>query len=74
MQDMGRDAFISRATVPPPAHPPTMVLPSPERVEQFRRSVAMLPPGAPALNREKALALHEQLLEALEEVERLREG
>jgi hypothetical protein len=30
-------------------------LPTPELVENRRRSIAMLPPGAPALNRDEAL-------------------
>lgn len=30
-------------------------LTSPETVEQIRRSIAMLSPGAPALNREEAM-------------------
>jgi hypothetical protein len=41
-------------------------LPQPHEVEIARRSVAMLPPGAPALTKEKALALYEQLLDALD--------
>lgn len=36
-------------------------LTTPERVEQHRRSIAMLPPGSPALNREQAIAVLEQL-------------
>lgn len=51
-----------------------MSLPHPARVEQFRRSVAMLPPGAAALDRERALELYEWLLEALAEVRRLSEA
>jgi hypothetical protein len=47
-------------------------LPPVERVEQYRRSVAMLPPGAPALNRERALQLYADLIAALLEVRRLR--
>jgi hypothetical protein len=41
------------------------VVPIPERVDNRRRSIAMLPPGAPALNRDKT---HEtlELLRALE--------
>jgi hypothetical protein len=46
-------------------------LPTPERAEQLRRSIAMLPPRAPALNREQAIALYEQLITALLEVKRL---
>jgi hypothetical protein len=37
-------------------------LPIPELVENRRRSIAMLPPGAPALNRDEALELLEQLV------------
>jgi hypothetical protein len=40
-------------------------LPIRELVENRRRSVAMLPPGAPALNRDEALELLEQLKAAL---------
>ena len=47
-------------------------LPIPERVENRRRSVAMLPPGAPALNRDEALELLEQLKAALLELRRIR--
>ena len=47
-------------------------LPSPELVENRRRSIAMLPPGAPALNRDEALEVLRQLVEALREVRRLR--
>ena len=36
-----------------------------ERVEQCRRSVVILPPGAPALNREEAVQLFAALIEAL---------
>jgi hypothetical protein len=34
----------------------------------------MLPPGAPALNRDEALKLLQQLVEALQELRRLRNG
>jgi hypothetical protein len=47
-------------------------LPPPELVENRRRSIAMLPPGAPALNRDEALDLLEQLKAALDEVRKLR--
>jgi hypothetical protein len=47
-------------------------LPSPELVEQRRRSVAMLAPGQMALRREEAMAVLGQLVEALREVRRLR--
>jgi hypothetical protein len=40
-------------------------LPIPELVENRLRSIAMLPPGAPALNRDEALELLEQLEAAL---------
>jgi hypothetical protein len=40
-------------------------LPTPELVENRRRSIAMLPAGAPALNRDDALELFEQLEAAL---------
>ncbi len=45
-------------------------LPIPELVENRRRSVAMLSPGVPALNREEALELLEQLEAALLELRR----
>jgi hypothetical protein len=47
-------------------------LPTPELVENRRRSVAMLPVGAPALNRDEALELLGQLEAALSELRRLR--
>jgi hypothetical protein len=46
-------------------------LPLPELVEIRRRSVAMLPSDAPALNRDEALELLEQLNALLREVRRL---
>jgi hypothetical protein len=48
-------------------------LPSPERTEQLRRSVVMLQRRSPALNREQALELYEQLIDAPLEVKRLRQ-
>jgi hypothetical protein len=45
-------------------------LPIPELVENQRRSVAMLPAGASALNRDEALELLRQLGEALRELRR----
>jgi hypothetical protein len=45
-------------------------LPSPELVENRRRSVAMLAPGAPALSREEALEVFRQLGDALRELQR----
>jgi hypothetical protein len=47
-------------------------LPIPELVENRRRSIAMLPVGAPALNRDEALELLRQLGEALREIRGLR--
>jgi hypothetical protein len=47
-------------------------LPIPELIENRRRSIAMLPSGAPALNRDEALELLDQLKAALLEVRRLR--
>jgi len=47
-------------------------LPIPELVENRRRSIAMLPAGAPALNRDEALEPFEQLKAALVEVRKLR--
>jgi hypothetical protein len=46
-------------------------LPIPELVENQRRSIAMLAPGVPALNREQALELLGQLEAALLELRRL---
>jgi len=46
---------------------PVADLPIAELIEQQRRSVAVLAPGSPASNRELALELLEQLLEALRE-------
>jgi hypothetical protein len=43
-------------------------LPIPEVVENWRRSIAMLPVGAPALNRDEALEILGQLVEALTEL------
>ena len=47
-------------------------LPIPEFVENRRRSIAMLPVGAPALNRDEALEVLRQLVDALEEFRELR--
>jgi hypothetical protein len=47
-------------------------MPIPELVENRRRSIAMLPVGAPGLNRDEALELLDQLKAALDEVRRLR--
>jgi hypothetical protein len=47
-------------------------LPIPELVENRRRSIAMLPVGAPALNRDEALELLGQLVETLRELRELR--
>jgi hypothetical protein len=44
-------------------------LPIPELVENRRRSIAMLPAGAPALNRYEALEVLRQLVDALEETQ-----
>jgi hypothetical protein len=49
-------------------------LPIPELVENRRRSIAMLPVGAPALNRDEALELLRQLAEALRELRRRDNG
>jgi hypothetical protein len=43
-------------------------LPIPELVENQRRSIAMLPPGSPALNRDDALEVLQQLVDALSEI------
>jgi hypothetical protein len=47
-------------------------LPIPELVENRRRSIAMLPPGSPALNRDEALEILRQLVDALRELRELR--
>jgi hypothetical protein len=47
-------------------------LPIPELVENRRRSIAMLPTGAPALNRDEALELLGQLAEALRQLRNLK--
>jgi hypothetical protein len=47
-------------------------LPIPELVENRRRSIAMLAPGAPALNRDEALEQLEQLSAALLELRKIR--
>jgi hypothetical protein len=49
-------------------------LPIPEFVENQRRSIAMLAPGVPALNREEALELLEQLAEALRRLRWLKDA
>jgi hypothetical protein len=46
-------------------------VPMRELVEQRRRSVPVLPSGAPALNREEAIELLKQLNALLREVRRL---
>jgi hypothetical protein len=53
--------------------PGVVDLPIPELVENRRRSVAMLPTGAPALNRDEALELLRQLGDALRELRRPRD-
>jgi hypothetical protein len=46
-------------------------LPIPELVGNRRRSIAMLPSGAPALNRDEALELLRHLAEALRQLRKL---
>jgi hypothetical protein len=46
--------------------------PIPELVENRRRSIAMLPTGAPALNGDEALELLAQLTEALRQLRNLK--
>ena len=48
-------------------------LPIPELLENRRRSIAMLPTGAPALNRDEAIELLRQLEQALLELRDLRQ-
>jgi len=63
---MGKRASPSdRAANTRSLHSRTVELPTPERIEQLRRSVAMLPPRSPALNREQALELYGWLVAAL---------
>jgi hypothetical protein len=45
-----------------------------ELIENRRRSIAMLPVGAPALNRDEALEILGQLVQALRELRRCRGG
>jgi hypothetical protein len=45
-----------------------------EEIEQLRRSVAMLQPGAPAMTREDASQLLRELGEVQGRLDRLREG
>jgi hypothetical protein len=71
----GRSGWLSAA--PSPEHafdygPFVADLPIPELVENRRRSIAMLPPGAPALNRDEALELLGQLAEALRQLRNLK--
>jgi hypothetical protein len=47
-------------------------LPIPDLVEKRRRSIALLPSGAPALDRDEALELLDQLEAALVELRNLR--
>jgi hypothetical protein len=49
---------------------PAVTLTTPENVEGLRRSVAMLPPQAPALNREDAIEVLAALQAALRRVPR----
>lgn len=44
------------------------------RLEDLRRSIAMLPPQAPALDREKAMALLAELQAMEERLRRMRDG
>ena len=47
-------------------------VPIPELVESRRRSIAMLAPGAPAMNRDEVLEALAQLRDALRELRDLR--
>ena len=49
-------------------------LPTPELVENQRRSIAMLPSGAPALDRDEALELLGQLEAALVELRKTQDA
>jgi len=54
------------------SYPPAVAdLPIPELVENRRRSIAMLPVGVPALNRDEALEFLEQLKAGLHELRKL---
>ena len=46
----------------------------PHELEDLRRSIAMLEPRAPALNREAAMAVIEELQRSVEQLRRLRQG
>jgi hypothetical protein len=46
----------------------------PHELEDLRRSIAMLGPRSPALNREAAMALIEELQVSGEQLRRLRDG
>ena len=46
----------------------------PHELEDLRRSIAMLEPRAPALNREAAMALIEELQTSSEQLRHLRQG
>ena len=46
----------------------------PHELEDLRRSIAMLEPRAPALNREAAMAVIEELQTSVEQLRRLRQG
>ena len=46
----------------------------PHELEDLRRSIAMLEPRAPALNREAAMAVIEELQSSVEQLRRLRQG
>jgi hypothetical protein len=46
----------------------------PHELEDLRRSIAMLEPRAPALNREAAMAVIEELQTSVEQLRRLRRG
>ena len=64
--DAGYEVFGKRQSVAD--------LPIPELVENRRRSIAMLPTGAPALNGDEALEVLRQFGDALHELQRLRAG
>jgi hypothetical protein len=65
------DLVVSQSNTCSPTVKAVADLPIPELVENQRRSIAMLAPGVPALNREQALELLGQLEAALLELRRL---
>lgn len=68
LRDPAHGLLISRTHVR--YSDPVPDFPTPEEVENHRRSVAMLTTGQPALNREQALEVLRQLRDAVRELRR----